>query len=184
MRNILILASFATLAACNSADDTAKVESMKSGSDSTVNENVTYPYDITYSSKFEIGDAKNAQTILNFWKDWDNGNLANGRNSFADTVEMYFSDGEIMKNAKDSILAAGQAFRDNFSAVKSRVDAVVPLKSTDKNEDWVCVWGMETDTHKNGKVDSFNLQETWRFNKAGKVDLVFQYKAAAAPPKK
>jgi hypothetical protein len=26
----------------------------------------------------------------------------------------------------------------------------------------------------NGKVDSVSIQETWRFNKAGKVDFMFQ----------
>jgi len=184
MKKILILLSLATFAACNSGDDTAKVESMKSGSDSTVQENVTYPYEIQYSSKFEIGDAKNAQTILNLWKDWDKGNLANSRNAFADSVELHFSDGGMMRGVGDSVIAAGQQFRDNYSAVTSRVDAVTSLKSTDKNEDWVCVWGMETNTDKKGKVDSFYLQETWRLNKDGKADLVYQFKAAAMPPKK
>jgi hypothetical protein len=184
MKKILILLSLATFAACNSGNDNAKVESMKSGSDSTAQENVIYPYEVQYSSKFEIGDAKNAQTILNLWKDWDNGTLANSSNSFADSVEMHFWDGEMMKSVKDSIIAAGQKIRDNFSAVTSRVDAVTALKSTDKNENWVCVWGMETDTDKKGKVDSFYLQETWRLNKDGKADLVYQFKAAAMPPKK
>jgi hypothetical protein len=61
---------------------------------------------------------------------------------------------------------------------------VMAVKSTDKNEDWVLIWGMETDTHKNGKIDSVNLQETWRINKDGKADLLMQYMRPAAPPKK
>jgi hypothetical protein len=43
---------------------------------------------------------------------------------------------------------------------------------------------MEKDINKKGKVDSFYLQETWRFNKDGKADLLYQFKAAGAPPKK
>ena len=57
-----------------------------------------------------------------------------------------------------------------------RVDAVTALRSTDKNENWALVWGMETSTDMKGKVDSTNLMETWRFNKDGKVDLLYQYR--------
>jgi hypothetical protein len=185
MKKVFVLASVAFFASCNSGNDGTKVDSMKSGSDSaTTQQDVSYPYQVQYSSKFEIADAKHAQTILNLWKDWDNGNLANSRNSFADSVEMHFWDGGMMKSVKDSVIATGQKFRDNFSAVTSRVDAVTALKSTDKNENWVCVWGMETDTDKKGKVDSFYLQETWRINKDGKADLLYQFKAASVPPKK
>jgi len=181
MKKLLIVTALAGFAACNSNKEDAKVESMSSGTDTT--QKVTYPYDITYSSKFEMGDVKNAQTILNLWKDWDNGTLANSRNSFADTIEMHFWNGGMMKNAKDSVIAAGQQMRDNSTTVVSRVDAVTALKSIDKDEDWALVWGMETDTDKKGKVDSFYLQETWRFNKAGKADLLYQFKASSMPPK-
>ncbi|MDP9229359.1 MAG: hypothetical protein M3O67_01645, partial [Bacteroidota bacterium] len=187
MKKIWILGTVAMLAACNSGkNDEAKIESMKSETDSTSTkmDNISYPYTAQYSSKFEIGDPKNAQTILNLWKDWDNGNLSNSRNSFADSVELHFLDGSMMKGAKDSVIATAQKFRNSFKTVISRVDAVTPLKSTDKNEHWVCVWGMETDTDFKGKVDSFYLQETWRINKDGKTDLLYQFSAKANPPKK
>ena len=58
------------------------------------------------------------------------------------------------------------------------------VKSTDKKENWALIWGKEIDTDKKGKVDSFYLQETWRFNKDGQADLFFQYRQAATPPKK
>ena len=61
------------LAACNSNEP--KVESMKSGSDSTKMADVTYPYEIMYSSKFEIADPKYGKMILDLWKDWDNGDF-------------------------------------------------------------------------------------------------------------
>jgi hypothetical protein len=62
-----------------------------------------------------------------------------------------------------------------FSALVSRVDAVMSLKSTDKNEDWVGVWGTEIHTETNKKPDSVRLHETWRFNKDGKIDYMQQY---------
>ncbi len=184
MKKFLIVAFLGLLAACNS-NEPAKVDSMKSGSDSaTTNQDVTYPYQIQYSSKFEIGDPQQAKMILDVWKDWDNGNLANHKENFADSLEMHFADGSMMHSSRDSVLATGQSYRNMYASSVSRVDAVVPLKSIDKNENWVCVWGMETDTDKKGKVDSFYLQETWRFNKAGKTDLLYQFRAAGTPPKK
>jgi len=185
MKKILTCASFAIFAACNSGNDNAKVDSMKSGSDSTATvQDINSPYQIQYSSKFAMGDPKNAETILNLWKDWDNGNLSAHKDMFADSVELHFADGSMIHTSLDSSIAAAQAFRNSLASSASRVDAVMAVKSTDKDENWALIWGMETDTDKKGKVDSFYLQETWRFNKAGKADLLYQFRQAAMPAKK
>jgi len=57
------------------------------------------------------------------------------------------------------------------------------VKSTDKNENWALIWATEVRTDKKGKVDSTNFQETWRLDKDGKANLLFQYAMATAPPK-
>lgn len=186
MKRFLCFFAVAALAsACNSGNNEAKVQSM-SANDSAKKEEVavTYPYDVQYSSKFEIGDANQAKIILDLWKNWDNGTLANSRDNFADSVDMRFASGYSMHASRDSVIASGQKERDGLAKAVSTVDAVIPLKSTDKNENWVTVWGKEVDTHKDGKVDSTFLQETWRFNKDGKVDLLFQYTAKPMPAKK
>jgi hypothetical protein len=185
MKKILVLVSFAVFAGCNSGNDSAKVESMKSGADSTATmPDINSPYQIQYSSKFAMGDPKNAETILNLWKDWDNGNLSAHKDMFADSVELHFWDGSMMHSTRDSVIAAAQNFRNSFASSVSRVDAVMAVKSTDKDENWALIWGMETDTDKKGKVDSFYLQETWRFNKAGKTDVLYQFRQAASTAKK
>jgi hypothetical protein len=66
----------------------------------------------------------------------------------------------------------------------STVDAIMAVKSTDRNENWALIWGKEIDTDKKGKVDSFYLQETWRFDSSGKANFMLQYRQAAAPAKK
>jgi hypothetical protein len=119
MKKILIVTSMAFFAACNSSTDKAKVDSMSAGTDTTASAStaatmmpaINSPYKVTYSSKFEIGDPKHAETVLNLWKDWDNNNLANGKNSFADTVTFYFSDGSMMHASRDSALAMAQKMR-------------------------------------------------------------------------
>ena len=188
MKKILVMASLAMLAACNSPEP-AKTDTMNTSAntsaDSTVQaQDITSPYPIGYSSKFVMGNPKHAESLLTLWKDWDNGNLGAHKELFADSVELHFADGSMIRSVKDSVIAAGQSYRNMFTTAVSRVDAIMAVKSTDKNENWALIWGKEIDTDKKGKLDSFNLQETWRFNKAGQADLMYQYKSSFLAPKK
>ena len=184
MRKVLLFASIGLFVACNSGtkEDVGSIAPADSTAKST--EDVTYPYTAGYSSKFAIGDAKHAQKILSLWKDWDNGDLSKSKDVFADTVEMNFWDGNKMRASRDSVIAAGQSFRNMYSKVTSSIDAVTPLKSTDKDENWVAIWGKEVHTDKKGKVDSINLHEVWRINKNGQTDLCYQFASMSKPPKK
>jgi len=188
MKKILIVTSMAFFAACNNSTDKAKVESMKSDTTAstatTTMPDINSPYAVTYSSKFEIGDPKNAETVLNLWKDWDNGNLMNSKNAFADTVSFHFSDGSMMHASRDSALAMAQKDRDGYASSVSTVDVVMSAKSTDKGDNWALIWGEERLTDKKGRKDSSALHEAWRLNKDGKVDVVYQFRAKLTPPKK
>ncbi len=184
MKKNLVLAFVTMLVACNS-NGPAKDDSMKSATDSsTTMRDISSPYAIGYSSKFAIDDPKNAETLLSLWKAWDNGDLSTAKDMFADSVQLHFADGSMMNGTRDSIIAAAQNFRNTIASSVSSVDAIMAAKSTDKNENWALIWGKEIDTNKKGKVDSFYLQETWRFNKDGKADMMYQFRAAGAPPKK
>ena len=168
-----------TLFSCHS-EEKKEVDSKTASMES---KSTTLPYTATYSSSWEKGDAKYAEAVLAIWKSWDDGNLMASRKMFADTVRFYFRDGSEMSGSTDSVTKSAQMYRQSFTSVKSRVHAWVPLKSTDLHENWVCIWGTEISTDKQGKVDSIGLQETWRFNKDGKADLVYQFgKALTAPP--
>jgi len=185
MKKILVFVSLAALAACNSNSDNAKVDSMKSSSDSTKMDEMNYPYTADYSSKFEIGSTKNALAVLQLYKDWDNNTLQNSKNSFAEMNDtLVFASGDILTGSRDSILAASQKIRGTMGTVQDMVHAWIPLKSTDKNEEWVAVWTREIRTDAKGKKDSSELMETWRFDKDGKVNLLYQYeeKPVKMPP--
>ena len=174
MRLLIFLLPLAMLSACNS-EDKANVKSATS-TDSSSTTTVVYPYEITYSSQFAISDPAQSKIILDLWKDFDQGNLSNSADKFADSVSMYLAEGAVMHTSRDSMIAMTQRYRNSFSKVESRVAAVLPARSTDKNENWVSVWGTEYDTYPDGKVDSVNLMETWRFDSSGKVNLMMQYK--------
>lgn len=191
MRKIPFFVAITFLAACNSSStDKSKMETPKS-SDSTMpkQETLTYPYTADYSSDFEMGDAKNAQTLLQLYKDFDNNTLDNSKNSFAEVDTMIFADGNMFVGSRDSLITLAKKSRGQMGSVVDSVHAWIPLRSKDRNEEWVVIWTREISTDAKGKKSVRELQETWRFDKNGKVNLVYQYqqqlpKMMAPPAKK
>ena len=179
MKKIFIAVMAASILSCNTPS-----EKTNSAGETKAVTSKTDPdmsgYTATYSSSFEMGDPKHSEAVLALYKAWDNGNLESSKAFFADSIHFYLSDGSVIEGLRDSTIATMQHYRDMFSAMKNTVHAVFPVKSIDKNENWVCIWATEVNT-KAGKTDSTSLQETWRFNKDGKIDLLYQY--GAKPPK-
>jgi len=179
MRKIFMLAMLATLAGCTSdKSDATKTESMNSDSaksENRITDTLTYPYTPQYSNKFAIGDANNSLIVLQLYQDWDNNTIENSKNRFADSVIMVFSDGTRLSGTRDSVLNFVKKVRSTIGSITSDLTAWMPLRSTDKNEDWVAVWFTEHRVSPAGKKDSSFYQETWRLNKDGKVDRFYQY---------
>jgi hypothetical protein len=88
---------------------------------------------------------------------------------------MVFSDGTRLSGTRDSVLNFVKKVRATIGSITSDLTAWMPLRSTDKNEDWVAVWFTEHRVSPAGKKDSSYYQETWRLNKDGKVDRFYQY---------
>jgi hypothetical protein len=181
MQKLLFTAMICVIIALIACNSDKKTET--AGTTETPAEKMNYAYTAEYSSSFEMGKPKYSEIVLKLWKDYDNGDLSVSKDLFADSVEMYFRDGSSMHSTRDSVYASAQQYRNTFSKVESRVAAFFPVRATDKDEDWVCIWGTEVSTDKQGKVDSVNLQEIWRFNKQGKVDLMSQHGQALKPMK-
>jgi len=135
---------------------------------------ISYPYTAVYSSDFKIGDAQNAKTVLDLYKLFDAGSIAEMRPSFADTVEFTFSDGSHFRNSSDSLLRMVTKLRGAFKTINNKVIAWIPIHANDKNEDFVLIWATEIRTSNKGVTDSSELHEGWRL-KNGKIDEVFQY---------
>ncbi len=170
-QNFSILLAVLLFAACNNA---AKESSTSKDSTAAA---VTLPYAVNYSSDFEIGDKKLAQTVLTAWKDYDNNTLQNSLGIFADSVTMFLADGTVFSGKKDSAIAFISKVRGSMTSATSSVDAVTVLKTKGKDDSWVCVWGKEVDVMKDGKKDSTLLNENWMFNKDGKVAVIRQLAA-------
>ena len=182
MKQLLVLAAMAFIAACSNSSPAPSDAKVTTDSPAAKMRDIQSPYTIMYSSKFVIDEPKNAETLLAMWKSYDDGNLSTSKDMIADTIEVHFPDGGMMRGSRDSIIAAVQAHRNSFASAVDKVHAVMAVKSTDKNEHWVLIWGQETDTHKNGKIDSVELQETWKFDDNGKASLLYQYSAVPRAP--
>jgi hypothetical protein len=176
MKKPLFLAAAALITACSGNAPTVTNDSTQAKTDTiAMMRPIQSPYPITYSSSFAMDDPKNAESVLAFWKAYDKGDLSAAKEIFADTFDVHLSAGFRMRASRDSSVAAAQAYRNAYTSVVSEVTAIMAVKSTDKNEHWVLLWGTEKDTPKKGKVDSILLQETWRFNAAGKADLMYSF---------
>lgn len=182
MRKIFLFTTIAFLAACNSNADKSTTETPKaSDSTSEKKSDLTYPYTADYSSDFEMGDAKNAQTLLELYKNWDNNTLDNSKSAFADNDTMYFADGGMFAGSRDSLFIIANKMRGQMGNVVDSIHAWVPLRTRDKNEQWVAIWTREISTNAKGVKKSKELHEVWRFNNNGKINLVYQYEQQ--PPK-
>lgn len=190
MRKICLFTTIAFFAACTSGADKTTTEAPTApDSTSEKQSNLTYAYTADYSSDFEIGDAKNAQTLLELYKNWDNNTLDNSKSAFAENDTMYFADGSMFAGSRDSLFVIANKMRGQMGTVVDSVHAWVPLRTRDKNEQWVAIWARETSTNAKGVKKSKEIHEVWRFNNNGKVNLVYQYeqqppKMSPAPPQK
>ena len=158
-------------------DAEGKVTKMKDkGNMDMKGDMMDYPYKPEYSSKFQLGNPAHGKLILDMWKDWDDNQLDRHADAISDTIVMQTSGGELIKG-KDAFLSTGKQQRNSITTAKSGVEVWLPLKSVDRNENWVAIWGHEDDTDKDGKVTSQMIHEIWRINKDGKIDFYRQYTA-------
>ena len=146
-----------------------------SGDTKTEKTAVTYSLPIGYSSSFEMGDPKyGAMIVQGSWKDWADNNMDGMKSWVADTLVAFGSDNSEIHGV-DSLMARWKRDRMKYSASIDTIDAVMSVHSIDKNENWVLVWATARDTKLDGTKDTTGVMETWRINKDGKADMLFQY---------
>ncbi len=133
-----------------------------------------YGFTPSYSASFVMDSAANTETVLALWKEWKDGDLSQSHAHFADSVTFFLADGSMMSGPSDSMIKNMQGYRSSFKSIDPTIEAIFSTRSTDRGDNWVAVWGHEVQTDMKGKVDTVSLQETWRFNKAGKVNMMFQ----------
>lgn len=169
MKKFLVFAFALAVMSCNDKKDEGTTAEAKASVPANM-----YGFTPAYSASFVMAPAANSETVLALWSDWKGGDLSKSRGHFADSISLFMADGSMMVGPADTILKGVQAYRSTYKSIDVAVDAIFAIKSTDKDENWVAAWGTEIQTSMEGKIDTVSVQETWRFNKAGKVDMMMQ----------
>jgi hypothetical protein len=168
---LLLLAVTAMFAACNNEKKTDAPTTDAKPDKPTA----PLAYTAAYSSSFEMGNpAYAAMIVQGSWKDWEMNTMDNMKSWAADTITAYSADNKVA-HSLDTLQARWKKGRADYTTVIDTIDAVMPVYSTDKKENWVLVWATEINVNSKGKRDTVSVMETWRINKDGKADLVYQF---------
>ena len=176
MQKLSFVFCIAVLAiACNSEKKEPATGTTETSTETTAKTPVSMPYTAAYSSSWEMGNPEYASMILQgSWKDWELNKMDNMKSWAADTLRAFTSSNKIVSGA-DSLMALWKRYRSGYTSVIDTIHAVIPVYSTDKKENWVLVWATEINTLPDGKKDTIEVMETWRINKDGKADILYQY---------
>jgi ketosteroid isomerase-like protein len=173
MRKIIpVLLSATVLLSCNNAE----VKSTTTTADSTATTATDLPYKARYTTNWSdsVSDA-DLKTVLNTYKDWTDANMTGLENALADTVEIDMNDGTHFKKPKADVLKMWKSYRDSLSSVDVKMDTWHKMYATDKKEGYIVTWYDETDTFKDGRVDSASYHDINQV-KDGKIIWYSQFK--------
>ena len=148
--------------------------------DSASKSSTAMPYTATYSSSFstDVSDA-DLNMVLMSYKDWETGNMAGLEKAFGDSLDYTNPRGVVAKKSKADLMKMWTISRDSLSSVKIDMAAWHKMYATDKKDAYVVTWYTETDTYKDGKVDSAEYHDINQI-KNGKITWYSQYKRPLA----
>ena len=132
-----------------------------------------YRVTASYSTDFTVGDHKHGDMIIQLWKHFDDNTFDQASAYFADSVNAMFP-GWHSKVSRDTLIAQAKAERASMDSVHTSLDAIVPLKASNKNETVVAIWGEEL-AYVKGKKQRRDIHEVWGVDDKGKVIWMKQY---------
>lgn len=167
-----LLAGLLIFAASCNAPETDKIAIADTAAQAS---SAAHDYGVTasYSTDFSVGDHKHGDLVVKLWKDFDANTFENGDAYFADSVMAIFP-GYRAQLSRDSMIAMAKLERGRMDSVRTTIDAIVPLKASNKNETVVAIWG-EEHAYIKGKKQRRDLHEVWGVNENGKVTWMKQY---------
>ncbi|MBI1343444.1 MAG: hypothetical protein GC171_10975 [Terrimonas sp.] len=175
MKKILFCLLFGTvLVACNNEKEDK--DDKEPATPATAATPADLPYTASYSSDWSnnVSDA-DLKTVLMTYKDWENGNLSGLGAGMADTVTVDMSSGDHLRLSNADLMKMWGTYRDSLSSVKIDMAAWSKMYSNNKKDGYIVTWYDETDTYKNGMVDSASYHDINQV-KDGKIVWYAQYK--------
>lgn len=143
-------------------------------SKSIESDTLLYSYAPIYTGSFDTGKPAYAKKVLEIWKEFETGDIQHVNEYFSDSLTLIFPD-SFLTGKRDSILYTFQKRRLAYQDVQCYIDAWLPLRAEDRNEELVVLWGRQDGTTKEGKRRYTVLHEIWRFDEKGKIKKMEQY---------
>jgi hypothetical protein len=157
MKKLLVPALLVMVLSCNSPADKTAVKNDSAGTGKPV-----YAYSIEKPDNWEMGGTANTVTTLAALKAFENKNLDECMNYFADTVH-WRADYIDSKFSKDSLRALFNSFWNGMATLKVVMHDFESVVSKDKKDEYVTVWYKQIATDKNGKIDSAEVVNDFQF---------------------
>jgi ketosteroid isomerase-like protein len=134
------------------------------------------PYTASYTSNWsnEVSDADQKMVLMSY-KDWSDNNMAGLLAAMGDTVTVEMSSGLHKVLPRADLGKMWSTYRDSLSSVKIDMESWHKMYAADKKESYIVTWYSETDTYKDGRVDSASYHDINQV-KDGKIIWYSQYK--------
>jgi ketosteroid isomerase-like protein len=180
MRKLLLFICLVTLlAACNRGEKTAS----SSSEDSTAA--TKGPSDLAYTATYTSNWTNNVsdddlRTVIMSYKDWSTGNFKGLSAAMGDSVEYDMNSGKHIKLTNADLMKMWKGSRDSLKSVAIEMETWNKMYAPDKKDAYIVTWYKETDTYKDGRVDSASYHDINQL-KNGKIIWYSQYKRPLRP---
>ncbi|SMO77737.1 nuclear transport factor 2-like protein [Solitalea koreensis] len=178
MKKIVLFLSLGVfLAACNT--DQKNKTTADSTAASVEKPAMDMPYKASYSSTWttNVSDA-DLKMVLMTYKNWSDGNMTELEKALSDTIAVDMASGIHLVKPKADIVKMWGTYRDSLSSVNIDMEGWHKMYEPNKKEGYIVTWYKETDTYKNGKVDSAYYHDINQV-KDGKIVWYSTYKRPA-----
>jgi hypothetical protein len=136
-------------------------------------QNMPNVYTALYSNDWTTGNGLYKKLVMDYLKDFET-NSFKREDLLNEYIELYLP-GTNDYFEKSKAMAKLKEIRSVFNNLKIRLDAVIPLKSIDSDDDWVYVYGSMTSTKENGSLQANDFFQQFMMTKDGKISIIKQY---------
>jgi hypothetical protein len=125
-------------------------------------------YTSTYSAKWTEGDSTNTEVIMKFMKSWEN-------NSIDTSLFSNWVDFNNNWEKKQIIMDKLRTERNNFAKWKISVSSIIPVKSIDREENWVIVYGSVNTRDFKDKISEIHFTQWYKVNKESRISFFKEF---------
>jgi hypothetical protein len=122
----------------------------------------------TYSANWTKGDSTNTEVVMKFMKSWENNSIDTSLLS----NWVYFKN-DWMK--KEIIMDKLKIEHNNYAKWKISVSSIIPVKSIDRDENWVIVYGTVNKRDLKDNMSATNFTQWYKVNKESRIEFFKEF---------